>query len=577
MTITHSRLRTQVFLGALCILAAGFWAYHNSFGGAFVFDDVDRILKNSHIRHLWPIWDILSTTSRPLVELSLAINCALGGTQVFGYHVVNLLIHLSAALVLFGIVRRTFRTESLRARYEESATGLALAIALLWVVHPLQTESVTYLIQRAESLMGLFYLLTLYCFIRGVTSERRRGWYVMAVIACAAGMSTKPIMVTAPLLVLLYDRTFISGTFLKALSQRKRLYLGMTMTWGLLAALLALTPPDTGAGFTVNLSPLIYICTQPSVLLHYLKLSFWPGSLCLDYAWPEARELKQILIPMLVIGPLGLLTLWALQTKRSIGFLGAWFFLILAPTSSFIPIKDFIFEHRMYLSLAAVIGLVVTGSYEFLRLMIPSQQKMRQATAIGLVAISVVLLSLMTIHRNEDYRSEETIWRDTISKSPKNTGAQINLSLALDQQGYVEEAKTHLIQALQLDSNSALAHENLGALLLKQGYLEEAKDHLIRVLQLGSGSAEVYNNLGVALFKQGHLEEARTYFTQALKLDSNHASADTNLGFLFLKQGHLEEARAYFIQALQLEPNSAESHNGLAIVDHLMKTSQLNP
>jgi hypothetical protein len=157
----------------MVIVAAGLWAYHNSFQGPFIFDDVGNILENPTIRHLWPIWETLSPpqrsgiAGRPVINLSLAVNYACGGTRVGGYHALNLGVHILAGLTLFGIVRRTLLQPRLRERFGPPADGLALITAVLWTIHPLQTESVTYIIQRCESIMGLFYLLTLYCFIRG--------------------------------------------------------------------------------------------------------------------------------------------------------------------------------------------------------------------------------------------------------------------------------------------------------------------------------------------------------------------------------------------------------------------------
>ena len=134
-----------------------------------------------------------------------------------GFHAVNLLIHLLAALVLFGVVRRTLLTSSLKEQFGGAASGLAMAVALIWAVHPLLTESVTYLTQRTESLMGLFFLLTLYCAIRGASSGHPWRWYAVAIAACALGMGAKEVMATAPIVVLLYDRCFLSGSFREAL------------------------------------------------------------------------------------------------------------------------------------------------------------------------------------------------------------------------------------------------------------------------------------------------------------------------------------------------------------------------
>ncbi len=211
--------RGIVVAGTIIVLAV--WAaYANSLSTPFVFDDMKSIHENPTIRHLWPLADVLSppntatgAAGRPVVNLSLAINYALGGLEVRGYHVFNTLVHALAALTLFGVVRRTLLRPVLRERFGPAALPLSFAVALLWALHPLLTESVTCVVQRTESLMGLFYLLTLYGFIRAVDSPVPGRWEIFSVIACLLGMATKEVMVSAPLIVLLYDRTFVAGSF----------------------------------------------------------------------------------------------------------------------------------------------------------------------------------------------------------------------------------------------------------------------------------------------------------------------------------------------------------------------------
>jgi hypothetical protein len=247
------------------------------------------------------------------------------------------------------------RQPRLSGRFAQAATGIALAAALIWTIHPLQTESVTYIVQRAESIMGLFYLLTLYCVIRGAGSARPMAWYVLAVLACLLGMASKEVMATAPLVVLLYDRTFLSGTFQGALRRRWPLYVALTCTWGLLAYLVAGSTDRGGsAGFGLSVTVWQYALTQLGVITHYLGLAFWPAGLVFDYGWPIASSVGQILPGAIVISLLLAGTIWALIRYPAAGFLGACFFLILAPTSSFVPVTDAAFEHRMYLPLAAV-------------------------------------------------------------------------------------------------------------------------------------------------------------------------------------------------------------------------------
>ena len=175
MTVSRSlpRASRTTWLAPLTIAAAGLLAYADSFRGVFMLDDFLSIVENPHLRRLWPLWDVWKTpmestlAGRPVAQWTFALNYAAGKLDVWGYHAGNLLVHLCAALVLYGLLRRTFLTAPLRGRYGGVATGLAGVIALLWTVHPLQTQSVTYLVQRAEALMGLCYLLTLYAVVRG--------------------------------------------------------------------------------------------------------------------------------------------------------------------------------------------------------------------------------------------------------------------------------------------------------------------------------------------------------------------------------------------------------------------------
>ena len=428
-------------VSALCglIVLATFGAYCNSLGGPFVFDDLESIPRNPTIRQLWPPWEALSppttgitVSGRPIFNLSLAVNYAMGGTGVRGYHLLNIAIHALAALLLFGVVRRTLLLPSMRGRFGGAATYLAFAAAILWAVHPLQTESVTYLAQRAESLMGLFYLLTLYCVIRS-SDGLAVAWSLAAVASCAAGMATKEVMVTAPVVALLYDRTFLAGSFAAALRKRWGLYAGLAACWGLLAALMA---PVGSRGGTVGLGASevggwwAYVCAEFTAIAHYLRLSLWPGPLCLDYGISTARPLADVLCGAAVVALLCLATVLGLRRGAKWGFLGAWFLIILAPTSSVIPVRDPVFEHRMYLSLAAVAtaaalgGFLLWGKALQLRSWLRNRPPATRRAAPGAILAAVtVTLAVLTIIRNDDYRSPLAIWQDTADKCPSNARA----------------------------------------------------------------------------------------------------------------------------------------------------------
>jgi len=553
------------------IIAVGAWAYHDSFQGPFIFDDVPSILDNPHIRHLWPLREAVSApldltvTGRPVVCLSLALNYALGGLNVWGYHAFNLAVHLLSALVLFGILRRTFEGEKLRDRFGVAAVWLAAAIALIWEVHPLQTESVTYIVQRTESLMGLFLLLTLYCTLRGSRSSRARVWYLAAVVSCALGMGSKEVMVGAPLIVLLYDRVFLAASFRQLWQRRVGLYVGLAATWIILAVLVARTPRSaTGFGIEGPTS-WDYLKTEAGVIVYYLRLCFWPRPLVIDYFdWPITLSLKDGLASgVVVIGLLGA-TVWAFRRQPWLGFLGAWFFVILGPTSSFLPsVGEAAAERRMYLPLAAVVTMVVVGAFAFGKRLWNKQQ----GVVLGCVAggFVAVLLTFLTIQRNRDYNSALTIWQDAVVKRPNNPRAHNGLGLALMQTGKVQEAISQYEQALRLKPDFFEAHTNWGIALLHTGRVQEAIAQCEAALRIKPDYVEAYVNLGNALLQTGKLPEAIGEYEQALQLQPDCTEAHYNLAGVFLQAGRWPEAIGEYEQVLQLQPDHAEAHNNLGI------------
>jgi tetratricopeptide (TPR) repeat protein len=575
--------RGELLAGAFIVLAA-LAAYHNSFSGPFIYDDPASIAKNLTIRHLWPVWKVLSPPrnltvgGRPLLNFSLALNYALSGDAVWSYHVLNLVIHVLAGLVLFGLVRRTLLQPVLRGRFGAVALPLALVVALLWTVHPLQTESVTYIIQRAESLMGLLYLLTLYCFVRGADAagegrgakgERPEGtalalgsqlstlspklWFAASGISCFLGMASKEVMVSAPLMVLLYDRTFVSGSFRAAWRQRRGFYLGLASTWLLLGYLVVTTGSRGGtAGFGSG-SVGSYALTQFWAIVQYLRLSVWPQPLVLDYGRPVLQQAAAAAPYAAIIIPLVTLTVVGLWRNHPLGFLGAWFFAILAPSSSVVPVvTETIAEHRMYLSLAAVITVIVFGLYALLG---------RRSVAIG-VALAVVL-GVLTARRNEDYRTALGIWSDNVAKSPDNPWAHHSEGDVLLLMGRLTEAREQLEVALRLKPDLALSHNDMGVIADQAGRFQEAIDDYTLAVRFSSGLVDAHYNLAVDLHRMGRLAEAIDQYGEVIKANPDDFMAQCGLGTALAEQGHLAEALARFKEIARIFPESAEAHYNL--------------
>ena len=588
-----SRFRSlawPILLIALTALAA----YHNTFSVPPVLDDVDGIVQNQTIRDLSAWREVLrpplntTPSGRPVLNLSLAINYAISGTEVWSYHILNLLIHIAAGLALFGCVRRTLQLPSLRTRFGTDATLIALGAALLWTLHPLQTESVTYLIQRAESLMGLFYLLTVYCYLRSVDSPTPRRWQLLAVVVCALGMATKEVMATAPLLVLLHDRAFAGGSFRAAWRQRGRLHVGLALTWIVVGCMVASTGGNrSGAvGFGTGVSWLSYFLTQFVAVATYLKLALWPHPLVFEYGIFYIKHARQLILPLLVVVPLAGATLYALWRRPGLGFLGGWFFGILSVTSLMPGTTQMIVEHRVYLSLAAIMVGVVLAGHAWLgrRSWLP-------------VAALALLFGAVTERRNHDYRSPLALWTDTVAKRIENVAALSNIGqrlikegkpgeafpyyeaalrfepgmarvhaqygLALGRSGRMDEAFAHLQEALRLDPTLPEAHFNFGSILSRAGRYDEAIAQFDEVLRLQPDSAEARNEMGITLGRAGRLDAAIACFEQVLQADPRNTSALTNLGFALTLQGHQAEARAKFEEALRVNPNLPDARANL--------------
>jgi tetratricopeptide (TPR) repeat protein len=476
---------------ALGIVLVTMIAYALSFSGLFLFDDTGAITDNPTIRHLWPPGPVLSpptngtpVSGRPLVNLSFALNYALSGEAVGSYHALNLGIHLLAVLTLFGVVRRTLLLPFIAARWRERSLEIAGAVAALWAVHPLQTESVTYLSQRAEALMGLFYLLTLYAFIRGA-AEKAGGWLILSAAACLAGMASKEVMISAPLIVLLYDRTFMAGSFREALAIRPKYYFALAATWILLAYEMMHVGNRGGAvGMGLKIDSWHYALTQFHAIVLYLGLSLWPHPLIFDYGttlvpgfgavWPEA----------LLVAALLCATGFLLWKRSALGFLGAWFFAILAPTSSFVPLaKQTLAEHRMYLSLAAVLVLVVLGV-----------ELLFGRCRLAVLAVLVVASVALTLQRNGEYLNGVTIWTGALAHYPDNPRALIDLGNAYVQSGRPEMGAAEFRAAIRLDPTLPEAH-NLGVVEANEGHLAQAEAEYREALRLLPGWEKAQRNL----------------------------------------------------------------------------------
>lgn len=555
----HPSMR-HTALSLLCLLIVGGWTYSNSLDGPFLFDDIPAIVENGDIRSLLPLWrtdggERTSINSRPVVRLSLAFNYWLGGLEVRGYHVVNLGLHLACALMLLLLLRRTLRRDMLPEVVRSSPHAIAFGAALLWLVHPLNSQCVNYVTQRSSSIAALMLLLTLYALHRGA---RDRRWLGFSVLACVVGMAAKELMVAAPLLALLYDRTFLAGSFREAMRKRGVTHAALAMTWGVLALLLWSRPHGDTIGQDLGVTTFQYLLNQAQSLATYISLLAWPSPLILDYGYAKALTVADVWAEACIILSLLGFTAWALVRRPVVGFAGAWCFLLLAPTSSFVPlVGEVAAERRMYAPSMALLALVAVLSWQMLA------HWRRAWLAPALLLPATLALALTTRARNDDFADVERMWRTVVEARPGNVRARTSLGVALAGRGQLDEAVTHYRQAIAARPTYGDAHYNLGNALLHSGQPQEAAGHYRRALEVDPTDAMAHTNLGVALRQLGQPEAAQRHLHEAVRLDPNLAVAHNNLAIVLRSRSRMQEAIEQFRRAIGADPEYAAAHFNL--------------
>ncbi len=497
----QTAFRGKRLVEAAALLAVVFLVYARALAGPFVFDDQTAIVENESLRSLWPLGPLLAqppdltTSGRPVVAASFALDYALGGLDARVFRATSFAIHALCALLLAGIVRRTLTGPRLEARFAAHADGIAFAAALLFLVHPLASESVCYASARTETLVALFYLVTLYGSIRARRSPRPWGWVAVAIISSALGMASKEVMVSAPLVVALYDVVLLGPTAPGQRRVRAVLWAGLAATWSVLAVLVLEQPRAESAGFALWVTPWLYLVNQCRILPAYLRLLFWPSPLRLDYGLPEPLVLGDVWAGAAVLVALLLLSLYALRRWPAAGFVGVACFAILAPSSSAIPIASEVgAERRMYLPLAALSVLFVCLGWRGLT------RVGRARLGPWLVALAALALAGASAMRAGVYANEIALWQADVATAPGNARAHYNLSSALRREGRESEAQverdaavrgeiTFYGRILPLQPDRVQALGDLAALHVVAGELARAEQLYGEVLELSPSDA----------------------------------------------------------------------------------------
>ena len=589
---------------ATLIVLAGVCIYWNSLDTPFLWDDEIAVVTNQTIRSLWPPWGPLlppaetPVAARPLVNASLALNYWLAGLDERGYHAWNLGVHLIAALLLFGVVRRTLEGEHLRECMGRDAANVAFVAALWWSIHPVVTEIVDYTTQRTTAMMGLFFLMTLYCAIRALDPPYRVRWQMSAVISCACGIASKEEMAVAPIVVALYDRLFVFPTVRQAWEARKRLYGGLALTWAGLAALMWRWPrwtTDSGVGDSWT-----YLLNQADVIPHYLRLALWPDALVVDYGVPTDVFPGDVIGGGILVAALVAASIVMLLRSPRLGFLGVVFFLTLAPTSSIVPIASEVgAERRMYLPLAAIAVLLVLAGRQIAARVQSSLLAHRQVVVAALFLVTAAWLgslAALTVYRNSQYADPVALWRSSVQHRPhgrarfsyaielvkageRDAGlaqlreasrdyapAQyalgVELSAAGDSAGAIQALDT-FIAADPTHTNRIPARLLMGRLLFLRGRLDESASNFRQVAAMAPANIDAQLSLGDVLLTQKRYAEAVSHYRVVVSLQPNRADWRLRLGAALAETGDLSDAAEQFRAAMTLDPRNEIARTNL--------------
>ncbi len=521
-------------LNVVLICCLGFIIYSNTFHSPFQLDDEHSIIDNVSIKNLSDknaIFNYLPT--RFITDLSIAFNYHFNGLNVFGYHLFNLLVHLLSAVIVWWLVLLTLRAPAFKGdKIADYSRIIALFAGLLFVSHPIQTEGVTYIIQRAASLATLFYVSSVAFYAKSRLSKNSLFYYILSLATLTFAMFSKEMTITLPLMIILYEFCF----FRQEGAHWKRL---VPFIAGLLIIPLTMVVTkcvnfgqmhlvrEPGPG----ISPLNYLLTQLRVIVTYIRLLFVPVNQNLDYDYSISKTLFNIpVLSSLILLAVVLMTAVKMRHKYKLVSFGIfWFFLTLLPESSLIPIHDVIFEHRLYLPMVGYAMFLVGAIYYIF-------ENKTIKLVIAILSVMVISYSIVTYNRNFVWKDKLTLWNDVISKSPNKARPYYNRGFAYYQQGNLVQAIPDFNKAIEINPNYGEVYNIRGAAYRAQGNLTQAISDYNKAIEIDSNFAEAYNNRGNVYYLQGNLTQAIADYNKAIEIDPNFTNAYNNRSVAIAKQ-----------------------------------------
>ncbi len=552
----------------LVIAGTAFLVYGNTFGNAFVWDDQPLIIDNPAIKswaQLSTLWgsdlfprDLASHYYRPLQALTYLLDYQLWGLAPLGFHLTNTLLHAGVALLLYGLISLVVRSP--RA---------ALLAALLFAVHPIHTEAVTYISGRSDPLSALFLLASLVCFLQG-DRARFTTWRGLSLAAFALALLAREAAMALVLLVVLVDLTVsrrdgepLGGGGPGRLVGRYGPYVAVLL--GYLVLRTAVVGPPSPPAVTAQVALPLRLLTMLKVIVESLGVLLVPLHLHMErLVAPAGGPFEPAVVgSALVVGALVAGAVLGVRRAWPVTVGVAWFFIALLPVSNLVPLATFMAEHWLYVP---SMGLFLAAGWSLQRLM----ESGWRAAAMGAVVLALVAYGGLTIRRNLDWRDSLTLYQATLKDAPPSARVYANLGWVYQERGELEKAEDAYQQALKLDPHAADPHNNLGTLYRTRKLFEEAVREFRQAVALNPHHAAAHNNLGLALLELGRPDEAKRAFEEALRLNPDFSAAHSNLGNYYFRRGELARAREEYRAALRLNPGFAQAHNNLGSVYFMM-------
>ena len=595
----------KTWLHVLMIALLGFLIYSNTFYAHFELDDDVYIVQNTAIKDLRYFLEpskVLGLTdiginfryafiTRIVGYLTFALNYHFNGLDVTGYHVVNLIIHIINALLVYFLVRMIFRTPFFQDITPDDASSplltpgiFSLCCALIFVSHPIQTQAITYITQRFASLATLFFLLSIGAYVRSRLSGTalvKYALYGISLISAITAMLVKEISFTLPVMIALFEFLFFEGKYGRRVIRLVPFALTMlVIPAALLTAQGSFSIRDIDQSMkTLASAPTIgrmdYLFTEFRVIVTYLRLLFLPVNQNLDYDYPVYHSFFTppvffSFVFLLFLFSLGIYCFFRSKDKAvsgrhelrviSIGIL--WFFITLSIESSIIPIQDVIFEHRLYLpSVGFVIALMGTVAIIIRK----SGSRRASGAVLAVIALSVVALAGAAYARNSQWKTNVSLWEDVVKKSPSKGRPHYNLGVAYTTQGRTEDAVKEFRAAIQAKPDYFEAHYNLAKAYSRQGRIANAIQEFLAVIRINPNHVEAHYNLGIAYSKEGHIENAIREYRIATAIDPGYFMAHNNLANAYLSLGRIEDAVSEYVKAIKIDPGYAIVHYNLGL------------